>query len=308
MTLKIIFMGTPEFSVPILKSINESNHELLAVYTQSAKKKSRGQKLTKSPVHQFADKLKIPVRCPEDLDSEYEVNLIKDMQPDIIIVVAYGKILPERLLVLSKIDFLNIHASLLPKWRGAAPIQRAIMNMDDETGISIMKIVKKLDAGPVMKFLKVNIGKETTYESLSKEMSILSAGLIVECLNIIKNKKEKFIPQDNKKATYAKKIDKSEAKINWKNKAKNIIASINALYPNPGSWFKLNGVRIKILKAKEIVAKGNPGEAINDKLLIACAENAIQVLEVKKEGKSNMSASSFLIGNKIKAGTNLNEV
>jgi len=308
MPLKILFMGTPQFSVPILKSIKDSNHEIIAVYTQPPKKKFRGQKIIKSPIHQYAEKLKIPTRCPENLNSESECSFIKNSRADIAIIVAYGKILPPKILNLPHIKFLNIHASILPKWRGAAPIQRAIMNKDKETGISIMKIVEELDAGPVMKFVKIDIKKNSNYGSLSQEMSILSALTIIDCLDIIENKKEKFIPQDNKKATYAKKINKEETKINWNETAKNIIAKINALHPNPGCWFKLDGSRIKVIEAKEINTQGKPGEVINNQFTIAGSENSIQILKLKKEGKNIMTASSYLMGNKLKIGRNLNEI
>ena len=255
MSLKIIFMGTPEFAVPILKSLKESEHELVCVYTQPPKKKARGQRILSSPVHQYAEKLKIPVRHPMNLDEGKEHNFIKKINPDIVVAVAYGQIIPEKLLDKSKILFLNIHASILPKWRGAAPIQRAIMNMDKETGISIIKIVKELDAGPIMKFKKIDIKQNTTFKSLSQEMSNLSSSMILDCLDIIEKKNEKFINQDHRKATYAKKIDKSETKINWNNPAKKIVAKINSLYPIPGCWFELDGSRVKVLQAKEIKGK-----------------------------------------------------
>ena len=307
MSLKIVFMGTPEFSVPVLQSLNNSKHQLLTVYTQPPKKKSRGQKIIKCPIHKAAEKFDIPVRFPESISSKEEIDLIKKLKPDILIVVAYGKILPKELLALSNVKFINIHASLLPRWRGAAPIQRAIMNRDKETGISIMKIINELDAGPVMHFVKIKIDNETTFESLSEEMSKISSKVILDCLKIIEKKEEKFTPQEKSKATYANKIEKSETKINWNDKASNIIAKINALHPTPGTWFKFNGSRIKILKAKEIIANGKPGEIINENFLVACLENAIQLLEIKKEGRKSMNVNDFLVGNTIKIGTILDD-
>ena len=307
MSLKIIFMGTPEFSVPILKTIEASKHKIIAVYTQPPKKKSRGQKIIKSPVHEYAQQMKLTVRCPASLVSEEEYNFIKMLNADIAIVVAYGKLLPLKILNLNNTKFLNIHASLLPKWRGAAPIQRAIMNMDKVTGISIMKIIEELDAGPVMKFIKIDLKKDSNYESLSHEISSLSSSVIIDCLDIVEKGKERFIPQDSTKATYAKKIKKEETKINWNDKAKNIVAKINALYLNPGSWFKLGKSRIKVLKAKEIKIQGNPGEIINEKLTIGSSENSVQILKLQKEGKKSMKVNDFLVGNKIDVGSNLNE-
>tara|TARA_B110000090_G_C13364925_1_gene439748 strand:+ start:796 stop:1722 length:927 start_codon:yes stop_codon:yes gene_type:complete len=307
MSLKILFMGTPEFAVPILNSIHRSKYELLSIYTQPPKKKSRGQKVTSSPIHQYAEKFKIPIRCPDNINTESEYKYIENLNPNIVIVVAYGKIIPEKILNLSNTIFINIHASILPKWRGAAPIQRAIMNMDKETGISIMKIVKELDAGPVMMCEKINISNVCNYETLSEKMSTLAASLIINSLEIIEGKNEKFIPQDSAKATYAKKINKSESKISWRDKARQVVAKINALYPNPGSWFELNGLRVKVLKAKEVNKTGKPGEIIDDKFTIACIENSIQILELKREGKNKMNASDFLKGNRLKIGTILSE-
>ena len=305
MALKIIFMGTSEFAVPILKSIYESHHSVLEIYTQSPKKKDRGQRIDFSPIHKFSDKIKLKVRYPETLNSAEELKHITELKPDVVIVVAYGKILPSNFLNTNTIKFINIHASLLPKWRGAAPIHRAIMNLDQETGISIMRIVSKLDAGPVMMKSKIKISNGINYENLSKQMSKLGARMILESLNLLENKKANFINQNEKEATYAKKINKTESKINWNEKAKKIIAQINALYPNPGAWFRLNGYRIKVIKAEEVKVKGTPGEILSKDFTIACSENAVQIIELKKEGKKSMKSEEFLKGNKLEIGTNL---
>ena len=299
-------MGTPEFSVPILNSIFESNHKVLEVYTQPPKKKNRGQKILNSPIHEYAKKLKISVRNPVSLDQKEEIEHIKNLKPDIVIVVAYGKILPSSLLNLENILFINIHASLLPRWRGAAPIQRAIMNMDCETGVSIMKIEPKLDSGPVMLQSKIKIQPNFNCEELSNEMSKIGAKLILEALELIEVNKAKFTSQNESEITYAKKIEKTEAKINWFEDAQNIIAKINALNPHPGCWFELDGSRIKIIKAKQIVCEAKPGIILDEKFTIGCLKNAIQILEVKKEGKQKMNAKEFLKGNRIKVGQNLN--
>ena len=299
-------MGTPDFAVPILKSINDSKHEVIEVYTQSPKKKNRGQKILSSPVHEYANNVKILVRHPFSLDRKDEIEHIKNLKPDIVVVVAYGKILPRSLLDLKDIFFINVHASLLPKWRGAAPIQRAIMNLDSETGISIMKIESKLDAGPVMLQSKVKIHPNLNSEELSNEMSKAGAKLILEALVLLEENKAKFSLQDESKATYAKKIQKTEAKINWDEDAIKIIAKINALNPNPGCWFKLNGSRVKIIKAKKLICEGEPGIVLDEKLTVGCSNNAIQILEIQKEGKKTMTTKEFLKGNKIKIGQNLN--
>ena len=212
MSFKIIFMGTPSFSVPILKAINNSNHKIIEVYSQPPNKKNRGLKIQNSPVHEYAEKLNIPVRCPVNLDSESEINHLKKLKPDLVVVVAYGKILPEQLLNIENLIFLNVHASLLPRWRGAAPIQRAIMKGDKETGVSIMKIVPKLDAGPVLIQSKLPISDEINYEQMSDKMSELGAKLIIEALELVKNNKANFIPQDESKVIYAKKLQRLSPK------------------------------------------------------------------------------------------------
>ena len=304
MSLKILFMGTPDFAIPILKSIHESNHKILEVYTQSPKKKNRGLKISFSPIHDFSNSISVSVRCPETLDMK-EYEYIKNLKPDVVVVAAYGKIIPPEFLDLENINFINVHASLLPRWRGAAPIQRAIMNLDDETGVSIMRIVAKLDAGPVLLKSKIKILKETNQEELSIQLSKLGAKLILDALHLIENNEAKFNHQNEKEVTYAKKISKTESKIIWNLNAKNVIAKINALYPNPGSWFELKGSRIKIIKAKEIKSKGKPGEVLNKEFTIACSKNAVQILELKKAGKKAVTATEFLKGNKLEVGFNI---
>jgi methionyl-tRNA formyltransferase len=307
MALKIIFMGTPDFAVPILKSIHESKHKILEVYTQPPTKKNRGLKIQNSPIHDFANKLNIPVRHPISFKDDIEIKHIKTLNPDIIIVVAYGKILPEALLKIEKVLFINIHASLLPKWRGAAPIQRAIMNMDRESGVSIMKIVPKLDSGPVLLQSKIKIFEDTTYKELAEKMSKLGGKLILDAIKLIEDKKDIFVEQNESEVSYAKKIEKSECKINWNKNANEVIAKINALNSNLGSWFEINGNRVKIIQAKEIKnKKGKPGTLLDENFTIACANNAVQILKLKKEGKQQITAEEFLRGTQIKIGQLLN--
>ena len=302
MALNIIFMGTPEFSVPILESIHQSEHNIITVYTQKPKKKDRGQKIKITPVHKYAKNNNLIIKHPEELNSEEEINFFKKTKAEIVLVVAYGKILPMKLLKLKNIKFINIHASLLPKWRGAAPIQRSIMNLDSKTGISIMKIVPKLDAGPVMMKSEIKISKDTNFQELSEKLSKLGAREILKSLRLIENNKAIFVEQDEMISSYAKKIEKFETKINWRDKAKTILAKINALSPIPGAWFEYKNSRIKILKAQEIIANEISGKIINNDFTIACSENAIQVLELQKQGKKRMSVTDYLKGNEIKLG------
>ena len=306
MASKIIFMGTPNFAVPILKAIHKSGHNILEVYTQPATKSGRGKKFNHSDIFNCAKQLNLNIRSPNTFKTNEEINHIKKLKPDLVVVAAYGKILPSNLLSIDKLPFINVHASLLPKWRGAAPIQRAIMNLDSETGVSIMKIIPRLDAGPVMLQESIKISKEMSYEDLSKKLSEVGAKLILDSIKLIENNKAIFINQNESNATYAKKIDKNESKINWGENANNIIAKINALYPNPGSWFKISGARIKIIKAIEIEKKGEPGTILDDKMTIACSKNAIKILELKKEGKKQMLLNEYLKGNKIKIGQKVN--
>ncbi len=302
MALNIVFMGTPLFAVPTLKSLYNSKHKILQVYTQPPKKKNRGQKIKPSPVHEFCLKNEIKVKHPENLDDETVSNYLKMLNPDVIVVTAYGKIIPKNILEIKKGRFINIHASLLPKWRGAAPIHRSIMNLDKETGISIMQIIPELDEGPVMMQSKVKISKNTNFEKLSSELSNLGSKMILKSLELIENGQNKFIPQDERYASYAKKISKDEAKINWKISAEKIVAMINALHSSPGAWFNYEGSRIKILKAEEVNYKGIAGEIIDKSFIIACKKNSIKILEIQKEGKQKMSIDEYLKGNSLKIG------
>ena len=278
-------MGTPDFAVPILKSLSFSQHEIVDVYTQPPKKKNRGQKISISPIHKLANELKLNVKNPENLNSKKEIEYIINKQADVVVVVAYGKIIPNELLNLDKTKFINIHASLLPRWRGAAPIHRAILNQDKETGISIMKIMPKLDTGPVMMKSKIYIHQDANYESLSSDMSILASQMILKALTLIEKKEDEYMPQNEKAATYAKKINKQEAKINWQDTARTTIAKINAFHPNPGAWIYFKGSRIKLVKAKEIKLSGTPGKILKSNFTVACKENAIQILELKGRQK-----------------------
>lgn len=304
MALKIIFMGTPSFAVPILESILNSQHHILAVYTQNPKKGDRGQKIKISPIHYYAKEKKIAVRSPQNLDKE-EMMFIQKLNPDIIVVVAYGKIIPPEYLKIKNIKFINIHASLLPKWRGAAPIQRSLMEMDEETGISIMKIIPKLDSGPFLLQEKIQIKKSDNYDSLSAKLANLGSRLIIKSLNLIETNNFKLIDQDETKATYARKINKKESKIDWNTPAKKLIAKINGLSPFPGAWFEHKKKRIKILEALEVDQTGETGEILDDNLTIACKEKAIQVLSVQKEGKKILKTKEFLSGYLVRKGEKL---
>ena len=304
MPKKIIFMGTPIFAVPILKSLYQNGYPISVVYTQPPQKSQRGQKINKSPVQGISETLNIDFRCPKTLrDNDEEYNFIKELNADLAIVVAYGQIIPENFLNLTKKGFINIHASILPKWRGAAPIQRSIMKLDTETGISIMKINKELDSGPIGNIYKIKIDHNNNTQEISEKLSLLAAEKILDNIDEIFEDKIQFIDQEHSKATYAKKIDKNEGKINWSDKAINIIGKINGLFPIPGAFFIFKGERYKILKAEIGNGVGKAGEVLTDKLEIACSDNqSIKILEIQRQGKKVQKIGEFLLGSQIKKG------
>ncbi len=297
-------MGTPEFSVPILKSINDK-YKIISVFTQPPRKSKRGQKINKTPVHNLAENLGIPIKTPDNIESE--LDYIKKLDLDLVIVVAYGQIIPKKVLDLSKKGFINIHASLLPRWRGAAPIQRSIISMDKITGISIMKINQKLDEGPICNSYPINILENENSKSLTDRLSNLGAKKILENIKNIFEDKIKFVEQDHTKATYAKKLMKFEGKINWNEEPLKIIAKINGFYPKPSTFFIFNGKRYKVLKAKITNKVGKIGEVISNDLEIACAgEKSIKILEIQREGKKPQKTIEFMLGSQIKKGSLIN--
>ena len=298
-------MGTPMFAVPILKSLYQNGYPISVVYTQPPKKSNRGHKINKSPIQGISETLNIEFRSPKNLkDNQDEYQFIKDLNADLAVVVAYGQIIPKEFLNLTKKGFINIHGSLLPSWRGAAPIQRSIMNLDEETGISIMKIVEELDCGPVSHVYKLKIDNSYNAQEISEKLSILAAEKILDSLDDILEDKAQFIEQDHSKATYAKKINKEEGQIDWRIEALNIIGKINGLFPSPGAFFSFNGERYKILKAEIGRGTGIAGEVISDNLEIACGKNqSIKILEIQRQGKNPQKVGEFMLGSKIKKGT-----
>jgi len=301
MLKKIIFMGTPFFAVPILKSLYQNGYPISVVYTQPPQKSQRGQKINKSPVQGISETLNLEFRTPVSLkNNKEEYEYLKELKADIAIVVAYGQIIPKEILTLTKKGFINIHASLLPKWRGAAPIQRSIMNLDKQTGVSIMKISEKLDTGPICNSYKLDIKYNDNAEIISEKLSVLAAEKILDNIDDILENKLEFKEQTHKDATYANKIEKSEGKIDWNNLADRIIAKINGLYPNPGAWFLFQGERYKILKATLSDLEGQPGSVLDDNLTVACGTKSIKIQEIQRQGKNKQKATEFLLGSKIK--------
>ena len=310
MPKKIIFMGTPLFAVPILKSLYQNGYPISVVYTQPPKKSQRGQKINKSPIQGISETLNIEFRSPKILKgNNEEYNFLKELNADLAIVVAYGQIIPKRFLNLTKKGFINIHGSILPKWRGAAPIQRSIMNLDSETGISIMKIAEELDSGPVSNIYKIKLDQNDNAEEISEKLSLLAAEKILDNIDDILENKAIFTDQNHMKATYARKIEKKEGLINWNDDALKNIGKINGLFPIPGAYFNFNGERYKILKAEIGHGIGKPGEIISDKLEIACDKNqSVKILEIQRQGKKPQKIEEFILGSKIKKGTVLPNV
>jgi len=307
MVKKIIFMGTPMFAVKILKTLYQNGYPITEIYTQPPQKSQRGQKINKSPVQGIAETLKLNFRTPLSLkDNEKEFEYIKKLNADLGIVVAYGQIIPKKFLDLTKKGFINIHASILPKWRGAAPIQRSIMNQDKETGVSIMRISEQLDAGPVCNTYKLNLENNFNASDVTEKLSSLAAENILDNIDEILEDKAKFIEQNHSIATFAPKIKKEEGKIDWKQNAQNIIGKINGLYPTPGAFFIFKGERYKILKAEIGGGKGKPGEVISDYLEIACGDNrSIKVIEIQRQGKRPQNIGEFMLGSQIKKGSKI---
>ena len=299
-------MGTPIFAVPILKSLYQNGYQVSVVYTQPPQKSQRGQKINKSLIQSLSETLNIEFRTPLSLkNNREEYEYLKKLDADLAIVVAYGQIIPNAILNLTKKGFINIHASLLPKWRGAAPIQRSIINLDKQTGITIMKINNKLDSGPTCNSYKIDISNNENAEIISNKLSLLGAEKILDNIDNILNDEIEFKEQNHADATYANKIEKSEGKIDWNNKAENIIGKINGLYPSPGAWFIYKGERFKILKAEISERKGKAGIVLDEYYEVACNNKSIKILEIQRQGKRPQKINEFMLGSQIKVGSNL---
>ena len=298
-------MGTPMFAVPILKSLYQNGYTISDVYTQPPQKSQRGQRINKSPIQGIAETLNLEFRTPKSLkNNNEEFEYFKNINADLAVVVAYGQIIPKEFLNLTKKGFINIHASILPAWRGAAPIQRSIMNLDKETGITIMKIAEQLDTGPICNTYKINLENNLNAQDISEQLSSLAAEKILDNIDNILDDKAKFIEQNHAQATYASKIQKLEGKIDWGENALNIIGKINGLYLVPGAFFVFKGERYKILKADIGNGIGNPGEVVSDYLEVACGNGqSIKIKEIQRQGKKPQNIAEFMLGSQIKKGS-----
>ena len=301
--MRTIFMGTPEFAVPTLQALVDAAHEVVCVYTQPPRPGGRrGKELTKTPVHQRASDLGIEVRHPKSLKSAEEQEAFAALKADVAIVAAYGLILPQPILDAPTHGCLNVHASILPRWRGAAPIHRAVMAGDPVTGVTIMQMEAGLDTGPMITFARTPIEDKTTGE-LTDELAEIGAQLMVGTL--IDLTALHPLEQDDKDATYADKIDKAEARIDWNRPAGDVVRHIHGLSPFPGAWFELDETRVKVLRAECVEAAGSPGEVTDDRLTIACNEGAIRPVELQRAGKPKMNLDTFLRGKSVAKGTRL---
>ncbi len=292
-------MGTPDFAVPTLRALHAAGHEVVAAYTQPPRPAGRGKKLQPSPVQKVAEELGIQVRSPKSLKSAEEQAAFAALAADVAVVAAYGLILPQPILDAPTNGCLNVHASILPRWRGAAPIHRAIMAGDVVTGVTIMQMEAGLDTGPMLATIRTPINDKTTGE-LSEELAELGANLMVQTLHELD--KHVAVAQDDEAATYAPKIDKAEARIDWSGPAEEVVRHIHGLAPFPGAWCEVDGERVKLLSAEIADANGAAGTVLDDRFTIACGMGAIRPLRLQRAGKPAMDLADFLRGYPVVAG------
>jgi len=304
--MRIVFMGTPDFAVPALQALLKVGHDIVAVYTQPPRAAGRGMALRKSPVHEAAEAAGLTVLTPEKLKSKEDQARFAAFEADAAVVVAYGIILPEPVLEATKRGLFNIHASLLPRWRGAAPINRAVMAGDPETGVAIMRVTEGLDAGPVCLVERVKIGPEMTAGELHDALAPLGAELMVKALAALENGTLQCRAQHDEAATYAPKLDNKETRINWRLLARDVHDRIRGLSPFPGAWFEIDqgGKRERVKALGSVVAEGEgaPGTVLDDRLTVACGEGAVRLTAVQRAGRKPVSAEAFLRGVDLKPG------
>lgn len=298
--MRIIFMGTPDFAVPALQVLHDAAHEIACVYTQPPRPAGRGKKLQPSLVQKRAEQLGIEVRSPKSLKGEDAQAEFAALDADVAVVAAYGLILPQAVLDAPTHGCLNIHASILPRWRGAAPIHRAVMAGDPVTGVTIMQMEAGLDTGPMLATVRTPIDDKTTGE-LTEELAELGAQLMDGTLRELTNHRP--IPQDDAEATYAPKIDKAEARMDWTRPAAELVRHVHGLAPFPGAWCEIEGERVKLLRAEVAEGAGEPGEVLDDQLTIACGEGAMRPLRLQRAGRPAMDRGDFLRGYPVAAET-----
>ena len=301
--MRLIFMGTPDFAVPTLVELAARGRNIVAVYTRAPKPGGRGLDLQPTPVEREARRLSLPVHTPKTLKDEKAQQDLRALGADAAVVVAYGLILPKAVLDAPRLGCFNVHASLLPRWRGAAPINRAIMAGDAESGVTIMKMDEGLDTGAMAMAERMPIGVDITAGELHDALSRLGADLMPRVLAAVERESLQLTPQPSTGVTYAEKIANTETRIDWSKPWKQVHDHIRGLSPFPGAWFELGGVRIKALRSTKGVGSGAPGTALDDRLTIACADGAVRLTQVQRSGKQPMVAEEFLRGTPVKAGT-----
>jgi methionyl-tRNA formyltransferase len=301
--MRLAFMGSPDFAVPALSELIARGHEIACVYAQPPRPAGRGQHLRKTPVHAFAEERGIEVRTPRSLKKLPEQEAFAALGVDLAVVVAYGLILPKAILDAPKFGCINLHGSLLPRWRGAAPIQRAIMAGDTVTGVQAMRMEEGLDTGAVILSVETEIEIDDTAQTLHDRLAVLGAPLLADAVALIEAGRAVERPQSSEGVTYASKIDPAEARIDWTKPAREIDRQIRGLSPFPGAWFELpGGVRTKALMSRVALGEGAPGELLDEHLRVACGEGAVRLLRVQREGKSAMNAEDFLRGAPLASG------
>lgn len=303
--MRLVFMGSADFSVPALARLLDAGHEVVAVYSQPPRPAGRGHRDRRSPVHAFADARDLPVHVPKSLKSRDEQEVFADLEADAAVVAAYGLILPKAILDAPRLGCFNIHASLLPRWRGAAPIQRAILAGDSESGVTIMRVDEGLDTGPMLLTGRVAITGETTAESLHDTLAAMGAELMVEALRGVVDGSLASTPQPDTGVTYAHKLERDEGRLDWRAPAAQLERAVRALNPWPGVWFEHAGERIKILAATTEEGQGSPGEVLDDRLSVACGTGALRPLRLKRAGKGAVDTDAFLRGYPLPRGTRL---
>lgn len=305
MSLRIAFMGSPTFAVPVLEAIIAAGHEVACVYSQPPRPAGRGKQLTKTDVHEAAERHGIEVRTPENFRAAVDRRAFADLNLDVAVVVAYGLLLPKPILDAPRLGCYNIHGSILPRWRGAAPIHRAVMAGDTITGVQVMKMDVGLDTGPVMLTATTPITEADTTGDVHDRLSALGAALMVEGLAQLEAGPVTLHPQTEDGVTTAAKVSPAEARIDWKRTGHEVACHIRGLSPFPGAWFELDGQRIKVLHAEVQWGSGEPGEALNEDLVIACGEDAVRLNRLQRAGKGQMTAEEFQRGARIGRGRRL---
>src|SRR6476661_2400602 len=301
--MRLIFMGTPDFAVPTLIELAARGHEIAAVYTRAAKPAGRGMDLQRTPIEREARRLALAVRTPKTLKDDDVQKIFHAHNADAAVVVAYGLILPKPILEAPRLGCFNVHASLLPRWRGAAPINRAIMAGDADSGVTIMKMDEGLDTGAMAMAERMPIGVDMFAGELHDALSRLGADLMPRVLAAVERESLRLTPQPSTGVTYAEKIANTETRIDWSKPWKQAHDHIRGLSPFPGAWFELGGVRVKALRSTKGAGSGAPGTALDDRLTIACADGAVRLTQVQRSGKQPMAAEEFLRGTLVKAGT-----